>query len=396
MTEMQKKLWVDAERTETAPEALDGYSKSEDLHLLRLVSQNPQAWESTLLRLARHKSPYVRYGVIKNPNVTKDLLLLLSKDAMYDILKSVACHPMAPEKALINVINSDNPQKNSLLTAACSNVTLNSIAIKALIPGACINMKRGFAVNVNTPTKYLCELALDVPFVRYSLALREYYPQALCEVLKNETNVDVQKALFENENAPSGLISQVFDIAHFRLREVAAVRNNLPQSVRGKIIYGDNPYAKVALLKSALLTSIELDFLKHDTSHLVRIEVAKQVNTMMSTMEVLKDDASSQVVIEVVRNKFTSEEILDYLCEHENSLVRREVALKDNITANICYRLSADTSPIVKKALIKNPNTVLDAISELAFDFDEGVSTLAKGLIFKEKIVPNKYEYLAA
>lgn len=395
MNDKQKKLWDLAASIDCSPEILTRLSNSNDSHLLRLVCGNINTPEHVLLRLAHDISPYVRYGVAKSVNVPLEALDVLCSSNEYDILKLVVMNPSISERSLLKIINGSHERQGSLITVACANIALRTSTIKRLLPTACSNMKRGFALNVNTATKELCTLASDSAFVRYSVALRSNFPNAVCDILKQETNIDVQRALFDNEFVPNSVIEHVFDYDPNRLVELVSSRKDLPPSVQGKIIYGDNPYAKVLLLKSSLLTAIQLEYLANDDSHLVRIEVAKQVNISEKTMNILKVDPSSQVVVEVVRNPFVSVDVLVALSEHENSLVRTEVALKENITECLCYELSADESPQVKKALIKNPNAFLDAVSDLVFDVDDGVSRLAKLLLSKECVVNSKYEYMA-
>lgn len=395
MSYSQNELWRLASSLDTSRALLIELSENSDSHLLRLITENINTPESVLLRLASDKSAYVRYGVAKNINVPIKALTILSGSSEYDILRLVSENPNSPEKALLNIIQNFHQKQASLLTAACSNIALRPSTIKRLMVGACIYMKRGFAINENTPTKELCQLATDTPFIRYSVALRSKFPFAVCEIIKNDTNVDVQKALFENEFVPNDVIEHAFDLAPNRLVELIAMRSDLPTSILGKIIYGDNPYAKAELLKSSILKPNELEHLASDESHLVRIEVAKQSNVPSSVLSKLKGDPSTQVVVEVVRNEFVSIDVLVQLSEHQDSVVRKEVALKDTITEGISYDLSDDVSSSVKKALIQNPRALLGAISDLVFDVDEGVSKLARGILNRECVVSSKYEYLS-
>jgi hypothetical protein len=373
MNDKQKKLWDLAASIDCSPEVLTRLSFSKDSQLLRLVCGNINTPDHVLIRLAHDISPYVRYGVAKNVNIPQVSLNELSNCKEYDILKLVAINPSISERSLLKIINGSHERQGSLMTVACANMVLRASSIKRLLPTACLNMKRGFAINENTPTKELCALASDSAFVRYSVAMRSNLPNSVCEILKHDTNMDVQRAIFENEFVPNNVIEHVLDFAPSRLVELVALRKDLPQSVRGKLIYGNNPYAKVSLLKSSLLTAIELDYLASDESHLVRIEVAKQVNISEKAMNLLKYDPSIQVVVEVVRNPFVSVDLTDFLC----------------------YELSADESQQVKKALIKNPYALLDAVSDLVFDVNDGVSRLAKNLVSKEYVVNSKYEYMA-
>jgi hypothetical protein len=396
MEQIQKDLWKLASGDDSKPEQLRVLAESKDSHQLRLVSENSNTPNDVLLKLAKNIHPYVRYGVAKNVNSSKEVLFVVGQSKEFDILKLVVKHPNVDENDLLNIMNGSHDRQASIITAACANMALQPGTIKCMMPLACVNMKRGFALNNNTPLELLCELASDqFSFIRYAIALRDTFPPAVCEIIKREDNIDVQKAILSNSNIPLSVIEFIFDSLPSSLVEFVATNEAMPVSIRGKIIYGPNPYAKVLLLRSSLLTVQELDYLAADITHIVRMEVAKQVNTSSKTLDTLKDDQSVQVVLEVIRNPSVSENILISLSEHQNSCIRREVALSINLPKNISYNLSTDKSHHVKIALIKNPKVLLDAICDLEFDKHPKVSRLAKLLLTRECVVSSKYEYLA-
>lgn len=396
MNTNQLKLWSLASSFDATPNQLAQLSTSLDSHLLRLISENPNTPDEILIILAQNISPYVRYGVARNVNVPKEAICLLANNKEYDILKKIADNPNAPFEALQIILNGNHARQDSLDMAACANVALSPNIIKRMLPTASLVMKRGFAVNPNTAAKVLCAFAADdSPYLRYSIALRDRFPLSVCEIIKKDDNVDVQKALFENDFVPNSVIEYMFDNVPGRLVELVAKRHGLPQSVRGKIIYGDNRYAKVNLLKSDELTEIELDYLINDESHFVRMEVAKKDNVHETSLCKLINDPSIQVILEVIRNPAVSEGILKVLSMHPSSHVRREVALNEMISKDLSYDLSMDDSPHVKIALIRNPKALLGAVTELVFDHDESVSRMAKRMMGQECVINNKYEYLA-
>lgn len=392
----QQKLWSIASSFDATPKQLTQLSASLDSHLLRLISQNPNTPDEILIHLAGNISPYVRYGVARNVNIPKEALCVLANNKEYDILKKIAENPNAPVETLLTILNGNHVRQDNLDMVVCANVALSTNMIKRMLPTASLVQKRGFAVNPNTPPKVLCAFAADdSPYLRYSIALREIFPLSVCEIIKNDDNVDVQKALFENDFVPNIVIEHMFDNVPGRLVELVAKRERLPQSVRGKIIYGDNRFAKVNLLKSDVLTANELDYLVKDESHFVRMEVAKHVNISDISLRKLINDPSTQVILEVIRNPSVSEGILKMLSMHPSSHVRREVALNERISNDLSYDLSADESIHVKIALIRNPKAPLGAVTELVLDQDESVSRMAKHMIGTECVINSKYEYMA-
>ena len=395
MNKIQIERWEKASNPQLSQELMMEFSYSEDLHLLRLVSENLSAPEQVLNRLAQHRSPYVRYGVGRNVNITRDTLAYLSKSSEYDVLRLVIQNPNTYEQTMLSVIMGSHKRQGSLNSLGCANIALSTPCISRLIPTACPNMKRGFAINENTSINDLCTLAKDSPYVRVAVAQRHHIPKAVYEILMFDSDLDVKKALIENESLPIKVIEHIFDSLPHRTIEVIAYNEHLSHVVKKKIIYSEHSYAKVVLLNNYNLDTTELAYLADDENHQVRIEVAKQDNVSVETLDKLKNDLSSQVVIEVIRNKSVSVQSLSYLSEHPNYVVRQEIAKKETITEDIIYDLSADSSPKVKIALITNPRALLSVVSELVYDLDEGVSRLARRLVRKEKVISNKYEYMA-
>lgn len=395
MKTKQVDLWSQAADVEASPELLTQLSFSEDSYLLRLVSENLNTPIKVLNRLALNISPYVRFGVGRNVNITRDTLAILSRSVEYDVLRLVIQNPNTHEKILLALVTGDHDRQGSLNSIGCANIALSKETIRRLLPSACLNMKRGFAINENTSTKDLLTLAKDSPYVRVAIAQRQHIPKGVSDILMLDDDLEVKKALIDNDSLPNNVIEHVFDTLQHRAIETIAHNKYLPHVAKQKIIYGNNSYAKVVLLQANQLDTHDLAHLADDENHLVRIEVAKQDNVSSKTLEKLKYDVSTQVLIEVIRNKSVSIESLSYLSEHNNYVVRKEVALKDNITEDIIYDLCADSSPKVKIALITNPRTLLNAVSELVYDLDEGVSRLAKRFVQKECLISSKYEYMA-
>lgn len=391
----QKALWHIAADINTSPKKLTELSYSEDSHLLRLVAEHPNTPAEALIRLAGNISPYVRYGVTRNINAPTEALTILGTDSDYYILKNVSLHKNTSSDTLILIINNKLLRPNMAMYAA-SNAALSSSVIVEMLPGATLSVKRGFAVNVNTPTYVLCKYALDPsPFLRYSLALRTEFPEPLIEILKLDSDVDVQKALIENEFTPDVLIEYLLEHVSSGLVELIALRPNLAQVAKCKILIGDNRFAKVNLLNTFQLTTNEVSVLAKDVSHFVRMEVPKQLNVTEEILVALKNDPSIQVLIAVINSAKVSASLLKELSFHPDSRVRRTVACSAHLTNNLSYNLSEDTSHHVRIALIRNPKVTLDAVADLAYDENKDVSRIARQLLTDEFVVNSKYEHMA-
>ena len=136
--------------------------------------------------------------------------------------------------------------------------------------------------------------------------------------------------------------------------------------------------------------SFTLQILSNDERESVRVNVARNPNTPVQTLQKLSNDKNEpfymwkpydkfvSVAGMVAQNPNTPKHILQKLSKNKYTNVRENVASNPNTPKHILQKLSSDEERDVRIGVAKNPNTPKHILQKLSSHKDEFVSNFAK------------------
>lgn len=101
-------MWLIVVSPDTPAPVLDILSKSAGEASLVRIAENPNAWASTLTRMAEHPSHLVRTAVADNPNTPECVMLSLAVDDHADVRHAVAENANLTETLLQCLATDEN------------------------------------------------------------------------------------------------------------------------------------------------------------------------------------------------------------------------------------------------------------------------------------------------
>ena len=192
-----------AKNPNTPEEVLEILAKDKDSMVRQSVAQNPNTPEEALIKLSKDKDEHVRQSVAQHPDAPKKALEILANSTEIYVLMDVAANPNTPEETLIQLSKGKN---GYILQSVANNPNTPEYIIIYLLLNPNKNkdfIRRGAAINPNTPAKYLNILAKDEDsFVRQNIAQNPNAPkEALIQLSKDEVFV-VRESVAKNPNTP--------------------------------------------------------------------------------------------------------------------------------------------------------------------------------------------------
>jgi 3-methyladenine DNA glycosylase AlkC len=176
-------------------------SKDEDSDVRKEVAINPNTPIEVLIELSRDKNDYVRRDVARNPNTPIEILLELSRDKNDYIRQDVARNPNTPIEILLQLSKDED-----------------------------YFVRQKVASNPNTPIAILLELSKDESsYVRQGVAINPKTPIAILLQLSKDENYFIRKDVARNPNTPIAILLQLSKDENYFVRRGAANNPNFPK-----------------------------------------------------------------------------------------------------------------------------------------------------------------------
>ena len=310
-----------------------------DDKILTEIAKHPNTNISTLERFVNH-SASVRYGLIKNPNITVNIIKKLANDSYIPIIRSIAQNQKTPSEVLEELANNtdfttrlsivrhpNTPPRVLAQIVEDAQISKNKPnrtkdTLKSAVFGDAYDLLKAIAANPKTPTH-----ALEI------IARREFVSPAPDpkSILPLRTDDDVIKSLVYNPSLTPELINILTQDPCVEVRVALTRHPNLTEAL----------WLKIA----------------EDKEVFVRKAIASQANTPISILETLARDIETDVRVATAGNNNTSSQILAQLSQDAEAVVRTKVAANSNTPNNILENLAPDESIEVRRALTNNLNT---------------------------------------
>jgi 3-methyladenine DNA glycosylase AlkC len=192
-----------------------------------LVLSNPNVTREVLIELSKDESFYVRQKVASNPNTPIESLIELSKDKEYSVLKAIANNPNITGEILVLLSKDKIP---SIRQKVAINLKTPIEVLIELSKDESFYVRQGVASNPNTPIEILIVLSRDKNFyVRQDVASNPNTPiEVLIELSKDE-NFNVRQGVASNPNTPIAVLVQLSRDKNFDVRQVAVNNPSFPK-----------------------------------------------------------------------------------------------------------------------------------------------------------------------
>jgi pentose-5-phosphate-3-epimerase len=276
-------------------------SKDEAADIIGMVIKEPNISPEVLAFLSSDKDVKVRRVVASNASTPAEALQALARDLDSEIRMGLVSNPSTPAKTLQELVDN-NKNDIKILRKVASNPSTPAEALQALARDEDDNTRIGVANNPSTPAETLQELGSD--------------PDDL---------LDVRIGVAKNPSTPA--------------ETLRALGSNKNIRVLGGI--------------------------------------AKNPSTPAETLRALANHDEASVLLNVAGNPSTPAEALQALASHANGFVRAYVSFNPLTSAKTLQALASDKTESVRQGVAKNPSTPTETLQALASDKDPGVRKAA-------------------
>jgi len=290
-----------------SPEVLAFLSSDKDTKVRRVVASNTSTPAETLQVLAHDLNSEVRMDVVSNPSASSETLQEFFRNNKDDtkILRKVASNPSTPAEIL--------------RTLARNPVTLIRISVSS---------------NPSTPAETLHTLASDpedLADVRLGVARNPSTPAETLRALASDKNLSVLRAIAKHKSTPTETLQTL--ALHDDPDVVTNVASNPSTPVKTLQTLAVHPSAFVRAWVSynPLAPTETLHTLASDKEVSVRLGVVKHPSTSAETLRTFANDPSREIRKKVASRKLTPTETLRTLANDKESDVRK--AANDNLAA---------------------------------------------------------------
>ena len=359
--------------------ALDAFAPGEILTRIARVAPPDLAWKlannpslspETVSELARHKDGSVRWhacthpllpsdvasevshdkscrdALCQNPSTTSDLLDELSRsvDRSTNAFRNLVAHPKLARSTLDRIISEDATWRTALATRPDTT----AIELRSLTATADANLRRAIAGNRHTPTDVLSEIALDKSgwrkLIREAIAVHPNCSDVLREELLRDRDDSVRRAA-------------VFGVNVSRLKELAgsddgAVRAGVclhPEVTVEHItrILARADVATKRLIAQHTTFAAILDELGEDKDDHVRQQVARNMHTPSSRLEILVSDPNEETQAAAIQHASTPFSAIRRIWR------KRDARLEKTITSGKGSPSALMADPTVSPAMLR-------------------------------------------
>jgi hypothetical protein len=290
-----------------SPEVLTFLSSDKDTKVRRVVASNTSTPAETLQVLAHDLNSEVRMDVVSNPSASSETLQEFFRNNKDDtkILRKVASNPSTPAEIL--------------RTLARNPVTLIRISVSS---------------NPSTPAETLHTLASDpedLADVRLGVARNPSTPAETLRALASDKNLSVLRAIAKHKSTPTETLQTL--ALHDDPDVVTKVASNpsTPVKTLQTLAVHPNTFVRAWVSYNPLAPTETLHTLASDKEVSVRLGVVKHPSTSAETLRTFANDPSREIRKKVASRKLTPTETLRTLANDKESDVRK--AANDNLAA---------------------------------------------------------------
>ena len=311
--------------------------------VLNKLGENPYTCASLL------GDERLQYFVLKNPNISLELLEKLFGGDNQDIHKLASYHP----KLHFSRLHNFNLEKLSV-----ENKYTTSDLLLELAKSQWILIRQQVGCHSNTTVEILEILALDKDYqVKAKVAENSITPVHILEKLSTDDIKKVRESVAKNPNTPSHILEKLSQDKSWKVRKSVA----------------ENPSISARLAEKILPTK------KRDEP--ILLALAENQNSSQKVLRYIAKDQKDYIRLSVAMNPSTQSDILELLSTDIYPWVREAVACHVNTPEFVLEKLATDSEVEVRLAVAQNPNFYKQTLEKLAQDSNEDIKETAKNIL---------------
>jgi hypothetical protein len=309
------------------------------------AAKSTKALEYLTKGLSKEEASDLKMMVVKEPDLSVEVALLLSGDDDWDVRSNIAKNANSHPEALSRLASDeDRPIRSSV------------------------------AGNKNTPAEVLARLASDKDaIVRAIVAGNKNTPAEVLSRLASDKDRGVRVNVAKNTSTPPEILIRLSsDDDHFVRRGVAD-NANTPADVLTRLASDENADVRLQVAMNTSTPPESLTRLASDGDELIRRYVSGNKSTPADALTILASDKNEDVRVFVAFSKSTPPEALVRLANDKVKKVRMHVASNTNAPPEALAILASDVYYEVRLSVTLNKSTPPELLNKLARDIDKGV-----------------------
>ena len=308
-------------------------SKDEAADIIGMVIKEPNISPEVLVFLSGDKDTKVRRVVASNTSTPAETLQVLAHDLNSEVRMDVVSNLSASSETLQEFFRN-NKDDTKILRKVASNPSTPVETLKTLARDPDALTRAFVSSNPSTPTETLSALASDpddLADMRIRVAKNPSTPTETLGALASDKNLSVLRAIAKHKSTPTETLQTL--ALHDDPNVVTNVAENPSTPVKTLQTLAVHPSAFVrAYVSFNLLTPTEiLDTLASDKEVSVRLGVVKHPSTSAKTLQTLASDKATEIRKKVASHRLTPTETLRTLASDAASEVRK--VANDNLAA---------------------------------------------------------------
>ncbi|MGB8699183.1 MAG: DUF4132 domain-containing protein [Thermosynechococcaceae cyanobacterium] len=412
---IERSLWVPrlaAERRYTSPETLSQLAKHDDQSIRTFVARHLNTPISVLELLANDAQFYVRRSVAENPNTPLDLLIKLAKDSEPYACAGVAANVNTPAYLLeelslvgdmqINYCLVKNPNiTNEILRnifrysnsggfeLVIRHPNLPADVLEELADHRDKSVRLEITKNPNTPAKGLEKLASDVTQSSYretgtvvilrfeiqeAVAANPNTPLSVLEQLFQAKDLFVCRALTGNAKIPGVWLEHLAEAQDFKIN---TPDNNLSEAQKHTFY---NDYYEVLLRKIASHPNTPIEVLKKLSEHSSK-RVCFAAKTSLTPQNKPNKTSDKELKPQEMPDRWQG------LLKPSKSLHRFLVLHDIQLQRDLLKKVSCSSEWHDRYAITQNPSISTEILQKLAQDAEPIVQSAAKAALGLEAVI---------
>ena len=419
-SDTQSELAYDAS---TDPDLLDQLADSDDYNVKYGVAQNPNAYESTLIKLANVPSTYIGRYLLNNPNITPRVLDKLADCGDFGIMGMVAENPNTSESTLIKLahkaVDTDS-YKIAIPLAENPNLTEEGLLVLLDYDTHAHAVMDPIIKHPNATLKVMEQLLLeDNGYCGYYDDVSKYHKLPF-DFINEFAHSDVEhyrRAVANDPQTPAEILAElVTDDSRWVANDAIANKNlseedmwRVFESGNGAVMH--NPNCPPEILKSITEAKLNMEgawgldtLAKHpnlpvDMLYAIYDSGKDSAYSGIASSPNIPSDLASELSIYEYKWKSSTLHLRKTLAENPNtdpnvlaSMVKNSWEVRQALAGNpstplkTLTKLSKDKSYRVKEALAHNPNISEEIFDRLLNDGDVSRWDLEKNPTFGERV----------
>lgn len=361
-------------------------ARDKDLRVRAAVARNECAPTDVLSQLSGDPEPYVRLGVIRNPQASVELagalaaaLLASSRDtALLDVLRAAAQRddlelPTEVLEEALDKLSKSRLRDPDLRQTAAGDPRTGSKTFTRLAKSADEDVRRVVAANPRVPPAVLTALASDPePSVRSAAAGNDALGSHLLAQLTKDSEPDVRARVARNPRLDPSLLAELLRDDERVVASAAFWNPSLRQEDRAE---ADREWDRV--WRASGPTRADLQEMAASTRAEVRIRAARDPRTPPDILRFLGGERkSAKVRAAAAANASTPPDVLASLARDKDPEVRQAVAFNSATPASVLLDLAHRGIDLALLVAL-NPDAQPETVAALARDDESLVAHVA-------------------